>query len=79
MGKSIECEPNGYGEEWPSLDCLGPKITMENPFTWNEVEKLIAATLQQADIDDKRGLIGASHIQRIYNALKQAGYLKEGL
>lgn len=52
---------------------------MENPFSWNEVEKLIAATLGQAEVDNKRGMIGSSNIQRIYNALKQAGYLKEGL
>lgn len=50
---------------------------MENPAHWNEIEKLIYATMQKSHKLLEEGVIGYSTPRRIYLALKEAGYLKE--
>jgi hypothetical protein len=50
---------------------------MENPATWNEVEKLIEKTIEQVEAELAEDYIGHSEVRRIYLALKEAKYLKE--
>ncbi len=55
---------------------------MENPQTWNEVQKLIAKTMEEHDaaMNSPHAMIygnfGYSIYTKIYYALKDAGYLK---
>lgn len=50
---------------------------MENPATWNEVEKTIHETMVEVDKDFVEGRIGLSYVKRIYEALKAKDLLKE--
>lgn len=50
---------------------------MENPNTWGKVKNTIADAIEQNNKDNKDGLIGYSLITKIYNALKEKGYVVE--
>lgn len=50
---------------------------MENPVTWNDVEITIQETMVEVDKDFVAGVVGHSYVRRIYNALKEKGFLKE--
>lgn len=50
---------------------------MENPLSWNETQCAINEAMQNHDDDVGRGLVGASDVMYIYNALLTRGLLKE--
>jgi len=50
---------------------------MENPKTWNAVQKTIYEALLEHDAAEKAGLLGLSVVSRIYFKLKAGGFLKE--
>lgn len=50
---------------------------MENPATWNAVQLTIHNAMVKADEDFVKGIIGASLVTYIYNALKENGFLND--
>lgn len=50
---------------------------MENPLSWNDIEKTIFAAMVAHNKDMADGLVGASDVRYIYDALKNKGYLNE--
>lgn len=49
---------------------------MENPATWNEVERVIAEEIATYEKLLERHFIGSSLPRRIYRMLAEKGYLK---
>lgn len=52
---------------------------MENPLSWNEVEIAIHEAVVEADKDFVKGIIGGGYVSYVYTALKEKGYLREGV
>lgn len=47
---------------------------MENPATWNEVEKAIDEAISEHEKAMQEGVCGISIVRRIYNKLIERGY-----
>lgn len=50
---------------------------MENPLCWNEIEKTIDAAIRVHQEDMDEGVIGASDVRYIYDALLAKGYIND--
>lgn len=50
---------------------------MENPGTWGEAEKVIAAAIEENDVAHMKGIVGSSLVSRIADALRGAGLLDD--
>lgn len=49
---------------------------MENPATWNEVQKAIAEAIEEHAKDIQEGVCGTSEVSKIYIKLRERGFLK---
>jgi len=49
---------------------------MENPATWNEVQKAIAEAIEEHAKDIQSGVCGLSEVTQIYMKLCERGFLK---
>ncbi len=49
---------------------------MENPATWNEVQKAIAEAIEEHAKDIQEGVCGTSEVTKIYTKLCQRSFLK---
>lgn len=48
---------------------------MENPATWNEIEKAIAEALNEHEDAMRRGVIGVSNVRTVFNKLAERGFI----